>query len=494
MQLGIIGIAARPLFILLLASALCFMPSMTRAAEGAPYNAEGERVGEVTDHSAVIHTRLTAFPTRNEHGYVFPVVPHGGGKPKAEWPEGKTVADLEGACPGKAGKVRVWYGTDPKLVKAQATAWAQAVAASDFTHQFKLDNLRANTVYYYAVEMAAATGTATRKGAIGQFRTAPRANDWDKVKFTVITGQDYRCHDIPEGYRAYKAMKAMGADFLVSTGDSVYYDTEAPLVTSVAIARFHWQRIYSLPTVVDFFRSASGYWEKDDHDTFEDDDWPTREPQRVNPMTYNSLVPVFSEQVPIGRTPYRSFRWGKGLEIWLVEGRDFRSPNSDPDGPEKTIWGKEQKQWVKRSIEASDAQYRVLISPTPIVGPDNGREYFKFPSGGGDNAADASFQTEGREIREWSRKLKNFYEICGDRHWQYHSICPKTGMHEFSCGPVTDTHVEKPFPEDPRYHRFLRFKGGFLSVSLEGTQARPLLAFRFHDVDGKVLYEYVAGK
>ena len=41
-----------------------------------------------------------------------------------------------------------------------------------------------------------------------------------------------------------------------------------------------------------------------------------------------------------------------------------------PDGPDKTIWGREQLAWLKESILASDAAFRVLISPTPIVGPD----------------------------------------------------------------------------------------------------------------------------
>ena len=49
----------------------------------------------------------------------------------------------------------------------------------------------------------------------------------------------------------------------------------------------------------------------------------------------------------MGEQTYRTFRWGKDLQIWLVEGRDFRSPNNMPDGPDKTIWGAEQKAVVQ---------------------------------------------------------------------------------------------------------------------------------------------------
>jgi alkaline phosphatase D len=290
-------------------------------------------------------------------------------------------------------------------------------------------------------------------------------------------------------------MAKLAPHFLVATGDNVYYDTETPLANTIEWARHHWHRMYSLPALVHFFSATPGYWQKDDHDTFEDDCWRTRRPGRVDPLTYDDLVPLFAEQLPVGPVPYRHFRWGKGLEIWLMESRDFRSPNSDPDGPAKTLWGQEQKQWLRRTLEASNAQFRLIFSPTPLVGPDQpGRDYFRWPEGNGDDHTNKSFQTEGNEIRRYlgSLKPRNVYVVCGDRHWQYFSIDPGTGLHEFSTGPVGDAHAVAPFPKDPRYHRYLRFAGGFLSGSLEGSPENPRLRFRFHDTEGKILYEYVA--
>lgn len=65
----------------------------------------------------------------------------------------------------------------------------------------------------------------------------------------------------------------------------------------------------------------------------------------------------------MGDKTYRTVRWGKDLQIWMVEGRDFRSPNTMEDGPEKTIWGAEQMAWFKRTVQASDATFRVLTHP-----------------------------------------------------------------------------------------------------------------------------------
>jgi alkaline phosphatase D len=80
------------------------------------------------------------------------------------------------------------------------------------------------------------------------------------------------------------------------------------------------------------------------------------------------------------------------------------------------------------------------------------------------------------------------YVVCGDRHWQYASIDPKTGLREFSCGPVSDRHAsgynEEFYGE---MHRFLRVKGGFLSVDVDSKAGN--ITFKHHRVDGSVRYE-----
>jgi alkaline phosphatase D len=280
-------------------------------------------------------------------------------------------------------------------------------------------------------------------------------------------------------------MAKLNPQFLVPTGDTVYYDSEDPRATTVAVARYHWHRMYSYPRHIVFHLRVPAYWEKDDHDTLANDCWPTQNPKSMLPLTFADGLRLFREQVPMGEKTYRTFRWGKDLQIWLVEGRDFRSPNNTPDGPQKTIWGEEQKKWLKDTLLASDATWKVLISPTPLVGPDRAQ-------GKNDNHANAAFQHEGDEMRRWFQKHlpDNFFIACGDRHWQYHSVHPEAGVHEFSCGPASDQHAGGSPGLDLKYHRFHRVKGGFLSVSVRRTKDQSAVTFRFHDVHGKVAYEY----
>ena len=197
------------------------------------------------------------------------------------------------------------------------------------------------------------------------------------VTFQVTTGQDYR------GEETYRHMAAQRPDFLVSTGDNVYYDGP-PKARDVQGAYDAYQMMYGLPLMKQYFEHVGGYFEKDDHDyRFNDADrWQQRKGgdggRRKNNkksapekwLTHDEGIMVFKQVFPMSDPTYRTFRWGKGVQIWLVEGRDFRSPNAMPDGPDKTLWGQEQLKWLKRTLLESDADWRVLISPTPIIGPD----------------------------------------------------------------------------------------------------------------------------
>ncbi|MBL8178438.1 MAG: alkaline phosphatase D family protein, partial [Bryobacterales bacterium] len=186
---------------------------------------------------------------------------------------------------------------------------------------------------------------------------------------------------------------------------------------------------------------------------------------------------------------YRRFRWGADLEIWLPDSRDHRSANNAPDGPEKTIWGEAQKNWLKQTLAQSTARWKLIVNPNPMVGPDHGRKK--------DNHANPTFATESLEMRTWLRDHVGGQVILmnGDRHWQYHSVDPETGLHEFGCGPASDSHAVSPSGgEDKRYHKFLRVKGGFVTARVDPNSQDAPLVLEHRDVQGRVVYRSVHGK
>ena len=440
--------------------------------------ATGVKVGEVTHNSAIVWARVTEETARRSDGE------ERRGRANRDQPEANLdVRELEGSAPGAAGKVRLRYGTSEDLADAVETHWKTVKPDNDFTYQFHLKNLRPGTQYYFESHTADQTGELEHAPVTGRFRTAPPPDEYGDVEFTVITGQAYKDADDPQGFQVYPSMLKLDPDFIVPTGDTVYYDSDDPLVTSIDVARYHWCRMYSYPKLIQFHRFVPGYWEKDDHDSYANDNWPGLTRPYMGSFSYEQGKKVFAEQTPSPEKPYRTYRWGRGLQIWLTEGRDFRSPNNMPDGPDKTIWGAEQKAWLTETLAASDADWRVLISPTPIVGPDREKK--------ADNHANEAFENEGAWFREWAGKElgDNFFIACGDRHWQYHSVDPETGVEEFSTGPVSDVHASGSPGEDSVYHKFHRQQGGFLSVRtwVEGEESK--IALRFHGVDGEVVHE-----
>ncbi len=446
--------------------------------------AMGFRVGDVTHSSAIIWTRVTRDAERKWDGYKDPKKR----QPRVDQytPDPVKVEDRDGASPGAVGQVRVRYSTRKDLRGASSSDWVTVSADKDYIHQFQLKHLEPGTLYYLKVEARDVGADRASASSTGSFGTPADEDQWQDVRFGVVTGQSYWDLDHREGYHMYPAMQQLKLNFLAPTGDTVYLDSESPRARTKALARFHWQRMYSLPRHVEFHQHVPGYWEVDDHDSWCNDCWPSMKARWMNPLTFDEGFAIYREQVPISKTTYRTVRWGKGLQVWMVEGRLFRSPNTMADGPEKTIWGREQLAWLKRTIKASDADFRVLISPTPIVGPDRDK-------GKRDNHSNDSFAHEGSAFRSWTKQqsLKNFYTCCGDRHWQYMSIDPKTGLREFSCGPASDVHAGGN-PQQPDWQPFLRVKGGFLSVSVTREQGTPTIAFRHHDVHGEVVHEFTA--
>jgi alkaline phosphatase D len=304
--------------------------------------------------------------------------------------------------------------------------------------------------------------------------------------------QKYSQTDRPDGFHIYESLERVKPEFFVSCGDNVYYDSDDPVVNSVAVARYHWHRMYSMGTLHSCLRTLPGYWQKDDHDVYSDDSYPGLQTPKMAPFQFSEGQRLFREQIPspAGDQPmYRRFRWGSQVEIWLPDSRDHRSPNPEPDGPGKSLWGAEQKRWLQETLANSTARWKFVINPNPVVGPDHGRKR--------DNHANPTFAIEGREFRHW---LKNNVDgsvilMNGDRHWQYHSVDPGTGLNEFGCGAASDSHSVMPSGgEDLRYHRFLRAKGGFVTVRVTPSKPDEALLLQYHDVHGSIVYRIVFGK
>jgi alkaline phosphatase D len=248
--------------------------------------------------------------------------------------------------------------------------------------------------------------------------------------------------------------------------------------------RFKWNRLFALPNQKEFYNHTTSYFMKDDHDTLCNDSYPG---MSYGTVAFERGVEIFDkEQFPSNEKSYKTILWGKDLQIWLLDSRNYRSRNSDPDGPEKTIWGKDQKKWFFNTLRKSKATFKVLISANPILGPDRDNK--------SDNHANDNFKFEKEEILNELNKCSNVYICNGDRHWQYVTNYNNTNLWEFCCGAGTDNHQPNAWQVAKQgvraEHKFLRTKGGFMNVNIVKNKfGRKSISFNHHGVDGEIVNE-----
>ncbi|MEZ6087459.1 MAG: family 16 glycoside hydrolase [Pirellulaceae bacterium] len=464
-------------------------PEVVAPPRSGPFLANGTRNGWADQNSIVIWTRTTRNPEMAVDGKAFISISNKQAAElakqtdsrvllNAQLPDGATLDDMLGACPGASGKVRLSYYYGSQRNKMKQTDWFTTSADDDFIAQWRLNDLKPNARYVTIVEAQTLDGEPSAV-ACGSFQTAPATDDAESLKFCITTCHDFiRRDDGMNGHKIYPAMSKLSPSFIVHAGDIEYYDKPDPWAMTKSLMRFKWGRIFSLPNNRDFYSRTTTYFIKDDHDTLANDCWPG---QRYGAVTFEEGVRLFNEEQFPSRDPrYKNIRWGRDLEIWVLEGRDYRSPNSMPDGPEKTILGKQQKEWLFETLRKSDAKFKLICSPTPIVGPDRANKK--------DNHANAIFAFEGDEIRDVISKIPGVIVTCGDRHWQYASVDETTNLWEFGCGPGSEKHELgwKAGDERPT-HRFLRVKGGFLSGELKSRKSEDdsVLVIRHHTVTGE---------
>ncbi len=228
-----------------------------------------------------------------------------------------------------AGRVRfAVFRTSP----GSATTFrpALAPAANDRTTAVGVSGLRPGTTYHYVFEQRSA------RSQIGTFKTAPpRAADAG-VRFAVSGDAD--ATPGPNGkpgfnrFEVYGRMAAERNDFNVNLGDTIYSDSEiagAPVARTVAEKWAKYKLGLALPALRRLRASAGLYSHWDDHEFVNDF---SRDENGA--AIYAAGVKAFLDYAPVtegarGLGLYRTFRWGRNLELFFLDERSFRSAKAD---------------------------------------------------------------------------------------------------------------------------------------------------------------------
>ena len=261
----------------------------------------------------------------------------------------------------KSGKVQLVVAQDRHFAKKRTTRTIKASGGGDLTVQATVKKLAAAKKYFYFFIQG------RQRSDIGTFTTAPKATDPKTIRFAVtgdadpvrVNGQNYWNKDGSNNWATYKAMTKERNNFNVNLGDTIYSDAETdqgfPLAFSLAQKRAKYRLDLTYPNLLNLRKSGSVYNEWDDHEFVDDF---TRKSQACDvgsvatpqyacniPGIWSAGVKAFREYMPVTYSAqngtYRTFRWGKNLQIFILDERSFRSlraseVKADPNASEPT--------------------------------------------------------------------------------------------------------------------------------------------------------------
>jgi alkaline phosphatase D len=370
-------------------------------------------VGEVTDTTAVVWVRGIAW-----------------GEVTVRYAPATRPPDADAPPPGARGEIRV-------------------APSQNLTGKLLLSRLEPATRYRYTITQ----GTA---GAAGEFVTAPAPTVAIPVRFAWSgdLGSRGHCRKPADDFPIFRALAQVPADFFLFVGDTVYADHECGEPTRVPgydfvarrLADFWAKHLYNRqdPAGQAYFRRTSVYAIWDDHEVRNDFSGPADPLTEVGRRAFIDYFPIQPPREEPTRL-YRKFRWGSLLEVFILDTRQYRSPDAEPDGPGKTMLGAAQRRWLIDSVSASTAVWKVVVSSVPLSVPTGGRAHDSWSNANSQGVPDehgTGFAVERdlilRTLRQ--RGVRNLVFLAADVHFAQlirHHPTTEWSFHEFIAGPLS---------------------------------------------------------
>lgn len=261
----------------------------------------------------------------------------------------------------KAGKVHLEVSLDKSFRRKRLNKVVFARKKKDLTVQTRVSGLIPSHRYYYFFHQG------RQRSQIGTFKTAPRARSRATIRFAVtgdadpvrVNGHNYWNKDGSHDMATYKAMVREKNNFNVNLGDTIYSDGETeegvPRALDLDSKRQKYRLGLNYPSLLQLRQSGPVYNQWDDHEFVDDFNrhsqgcdvgsvFTTQYACDTNAI-WKAGVEAFREYMPVTYSArngtYRTFRWGKNLQIFILDERSFRSLRAsevkvDPNAPEPT--------------------------------------------------------------------------------------------------------------------------------------------------------------
>jgi alkaline phosphatase D len=459
--------------------------------------------GDVTDQSAIIWSRVNDQPAQMNVEYDTNA---NFTNPLSKTAQANSTTDftahakLDGLKPDTQYYYRVWF-TGSDVENNNINSNNNLSATSNIAEQIEVGTFR-----------SAPSSNMTTNSSLISF-----------IWSGDLGGQNYCRKADDGGYSIFKSMQSLNADFFIANGDMIYADGACPAqgpitnnstsnqtttwtnipgdFKSLADPSVDWNNIPEVRSIFlehwkynrndtyskDFLRNISMYTQWDDHEIINDfgSKWPYWSLFSVNREGYPNIAKegrnAFLYYSPLDRDNsnddnnnyiandrdnhiYRSFNWGKDLDLFLIDARSYRSQNHLADTPDsnKTMLGEEQLQWLKQELSNSNATWKVISSDVPISIPTGSNASILGRDGwaNGNETNNYSYYTGfERELTDLftlidEQDIKNIVFITTDVHFpafiRYNFDLNNDGnmteIHELVSGPLSAFRLGVPFP------------------------------------------------
>lgn len=247
--------------------------------------------------------------------------------------------------------VVVRYGTDPEMIQYSEI---DAVAPNRKDHIVKIviSELIAGTDYYLQVLV----DDVPQLSVPNQFRTAPMPGDDNSRTFLFLA--DFKRSDVNiASTEALSHAIDENAELVVLIGD-IDHSNPHTFVEHGDMWKGITERTGVYHAFVDILDRMPVAYTMDDHDYGGNNTDKTFPWRRDAINAYRYYWPTYDQS---GAGIWQSFDWGN-VEFFLLDLRSQRNPYLMPDGPDKSMLGQSQKQWLFDSLLSSSAEWKIIIT------------------------------------------------------------------------------------------------------------------------------------
>ncbi len=241
-----------------------------------------------------------------------------------------------------------------------------AAPDADGVVSFSLDALRPDTLYFYSVELG---GQRALGGQFRSFTSEPKS-------FQLVFGS---CATTGSNHEIFDTMRELDLILMIHMGDFHYENIKD---NDPRKFREAFDRVLASERQSPLYRHAPIAYVWDDHD-FGPNDADKNSPGKPAALaTYQQYVPHYPLVRETGavRTIQQAFTLGR-LRFVMTDGRAEKDPVEDADGPEKSLLGQAQREWLFAELERAKRELAVIVWVNVVpwitksqVGSDHGWE------------------------------------------------------------------------------------------------------------------------